>query len=150
MNDLWLLAAIPRSATPSEDMVQHVEHNLGPREVLVNNAGTIIVGAVENQSVETFEDAVNTNFWGPLYATLSVMDGMKRRKHGRVVNIASLGGKIAVPHLLPHFCEQIRIGGFKHRPQGGVRKGWNSCDDRVPGLNAHRESQEREIYRPTR
>jgi NAD(P)-dependent dehydrogenase (short-subunit alcohol dehydrogenase family) len=80
VNDLWLLAAIPRSATPSEDIVQHVEHNLGPREVLVNNAGTIIVGAVENQSVETFEDAVNTNFWGPLYATLSVMDGMKRRK----------------------------------------------------------------------
>jgi short-subunit dehydrogenase len=95
-----------------EQMVWQVEALMGPVEVLVNNAGTIIVGPLENQSVETFEDAMDTNFWGPLYATFAVMDDMKRRQQGRIVNIASLGGKIAVPHLLPYSASKFALVGF--------------------------------------
>jgi len=95
-----------------ETMVLQIESLLGPIEVLLNNAGTIIVGPVENQSVESYEDAMNTNFWGPLYAAYSVMEGMKRRKRGRIVNIASLGGKIAVPHLLPYSASKFALVGF--------------------------------------
>jgi NADP-dependent 3-hydroxy acid dehydrogenase YdfG len=47
-----------------ETMVLQVESLLGPIEVLVNNAGTIIVEPAENQNIESFEDAMNTNFWG--------------------------------------------------------------------------------------
>jgi NAD(P)-dependent dehydrogenase (short-subunit alcohol dehydrogenase family) len=48
-----------------ETMAMQVETMLGPVDVLVNNAGTVIVGPIENQSVDTFEDAMNTNFWVP-------------------------------------------------------------------------------------
>jgi short-subunit dehydrogenase len=95
-----------------ENMVLQVESLLGPVEVLVNNAGTIVVGPAENQSVESYEQAMNTNFWGPLYASYAVMDAMKRRQRGRIVNIASLGGKIAVPHLLPYSASKFALVGF--------------------------------------
>ncbi|MGA7920309.1 MAG: SDR family oxidoreductase [Candidatus Acidiferrales bacterium] len=71
-----------------------VEQHLGPIDVLVNNAGTMIIGPVENQDLEAFEDAMQTNFWGAVYATLAVSEGMKRRGAGRIVNIASIGGKV--------------------------------------------------------
>ncbi len=117
-----------------ENMVLQVESLLGPVEVLVNNAGTIIVGPAENQSVESYEQAMNTNFWGPLYASYAVMDGMKRRKRGRIVNIASLGGKIAVPHLLPYSASKFALVGFSE----GLRMELAKDDVRVttvcPGL----------------
>lgn len=95
-----------------ENMVIQVEALLGPIEVLVNNAGTIIVGPVENQNIETFQEAMATNFWGPLYATFAVMEGMKRRRQGRILNIASIGGKIAVPHLLSYSASKFALVGF--------------------------------------
>jgi short-subunit dehydrogenase len=95
-----------------ETMAMQVATLLGPVDVLVNNAGTIIVGPIENQSVDTFQDAMNTNFWGPLYATFAVMPAMKQRKQGRILNIASLGGKIAVPHLLPYSASKFALVGL--------------------------------------
>ena len=117
-----------------QDMVMQVETILGPVDVLVNNAGTIIVGPVENQSVETFEDAMATNFWGPLYTTFAVMEGMQRRRSGRIVNIASLGGKIAVPHLLSYSASKFALVGLSE----GLRMELAKDDVRVttvcPGL----------------
>src|SRR5215469_5724193 len=73
-------------------MVQTVREQLGPIDVFVNNAGAIVVGPAENQDLETFEDTMQTNFWGPFYAISAVVDQMKNRRHGRIVNIASIGG----------------------------------------------------------
>jgi NAD(P)-dependent dehydrogenase (short-subunit alcohol dehydrogenase family) len=117
-----------------DTMVMQIESLLGPIEVLVNSAGRIIAGPVENQGVESYEDAMNTNFWGPLYASYAVMDGMKGRRSGRIVNIASLGGKIAVPHLLPYSASKFALVGFSE----GLRMELAKDDVRVttvcPGL----------------
>jgi NAD(P)-dependent dehydrogenase (short-subunit alcohol dehydrogenase family) len=52
--------------------------------------------------VSDFEDALNTHLWGPLYAMLAATPYMRRQGGGRVVNISSIGGKVAVPHLVPY------------------------------------------------
>jgi NAD(P)-dependent dehydrogenase (short-subunit alcohol dehydrogenase family) len=92
--------------------VRIVQEQLGPIDVLVNNAGTIITGPMENQSIEAFEDAMATNFWGAVYATLAVISQMKRRHTGRIVNITSIGGKVAFPHLLPYTASKFAFVGF--------------------------------------
>lgn len=117
-----------------ETMAMQVETMLGPVDVLVNNAGTIIVGPIENQSVDTFEDAMNTNFWGPLYATFAVMPGMKQRKQGHIVNIASLGGKIAVPHLLPYSASKFALVGLSEGLRMELAKDGIRVTTVCPGL----------------
>ncbi len=117
-----------------ESMVTQVVALLGPVEVLVNNAGTIIVGPLENQSVQTFEQAMDTNFWGPLYATMAVTPGMKNRKQGRIVNIASLGGKIAVPHLLPYSASKFALVGLSEGLRMELAKDGVRVTTVCPGL----------------
>ena len=68
-------------------------------DVLINNAGVIQVGPLEHMRHEDFENAMATHFWGPLHLMLELIPAMRRRGFGRIVNIASIGGRIAVPHL---------------------------------------------------
>jgi NAD(P)-dependent dehydrogenase (short-subunit alcohol dehydrogenase family) len=93
-------------------VVQQVRSELGDIDILVNNAGTILVGPAENQEPEAFEDAMQTNFWGPFNAIREVLPAMKTRRAGRIVNIASIGGKIAFPHLLPYSTSKFALVGY--------------------------------------
>jgi NAD(P)-dependent dehydrogenase (short-subunit alcohol dehydrogenase family) len=68
-------------------------------DVLINNAGVIQVGPLEHMQHEDFENAMATHFWGPLNLMLEIVPVMRRRGFGRIVNISSIGGRIAVPHL---------------------------------------------------
>jgi NAD(P)-dependent dehydrogenase (short-subunit alcohol dehydrogenase family) len=95
-----------------ERMVRDVEARFGGVDVLVNNAGVIEVGPLDVMTIEDFEEAMRTHFWGPLYATLAVLPGMRERRDGRVVNISSIGGKIAVPHLVPYSASKFALTGL--------------------------------------
>ncbi len=95
-----------------ERAVEQVGEEFGDVEILVNNAGTILVGPAENQGQESFEDAMQTHFWGPYFATNAVVGAMKKKRFGRIVNIASIGGKIAFPHLLPYSASKFALVGY--------------------------------------
>lgn len=90
---------------------QAVAH-FGRIDVLVNNAGVIEVGPLENMSLEDFKEAMDVMFWGVVYPTLAVLPGMVNRKSGKIVNITSIGGKVSVPHLLPYSCAKFAAVGF--------------------------------------
>jgi len=92
--------------------VREVEAQLGPIDVLVNNAGVATVGPHATMTIEDYEEALATHFWGPLYATLAVLPSMRRRRRGRIVNIASIGGKVSVPHLLPYSASKFALVGL--------------------------------------
>jgi short-subunit dehydrogenase len=59
-----------------------------------------------------YEDAMNTHFWGPLYMVLAALPHMRRQGEGRIVNISSIGGKIAVPHLVPYSASKFALTGL--------------------------------------
>ena len=81
-------------------------------DVLINNAGVIQVGPLEHMSHEDFENAMATHFWGPLHMMFETVPSMRRRSFGRIVNIASIGGKIAVPHLAPYSASKFALVGL--------------------------------------
>jgi NAD(P)-dependent dehydrogenase (short-subunit alcohol dehydrogenase family) len=93
-------------------LVQHVREHLGEIDVLVNNAAALVVGPAENQDLESFEDTMQTNFWGPYYAISAVLEQLKSRRRGRIVNIASIGGKVPFPHLLPYTASKFALVGY--------------------------------------
>lgn len=81
-------------------------------DVVVNNAGVIQVGPLEHMTMEDFENSLATHFWGPLYMMYEVIPSMRRRGFGRIVNISSIGGRIAVPHLAPYCAGKFALAGL--------------------------------------
>ena len=90
--------ADPVAAT---NLVAETERRIGPVDILVNNAGIIEVAPIDALGVKDFQQALAVNFWGTVHPTLAALPGMRARRRGRIVNIASIGGKVSVPHLLP-------------------------------------------------
>jgi NAD(P)-dependent dehydrogenase (short-subunit alcohol dehydrogenase family) len=104
-------------------------------DVLINNAGIIQVGPYEHMEIKDFERAMATHFWGPLYLTLSAVSHMKHsRGGGRIVNIASIGGKIAVPHLLPYVASKFALVGLSEALRAELAKDRIYVTTVSPGL----------------
>ncbi len=106
----------------------------GPIDVLINNAGVIRVGPFEEMREEDFEQSLQTHFWAVLYTTLEVLPAMKARGTGRIVNIASFGGKVAVPHLLPYSTGKFALVGFSNGLRAEVAKDGIVVTTVCPGL----------------
>jgi NAD(P)-dependent dehydrogenase (short-subunit alcohol dehydrogenase family) len=81
-------------------------------DVLINNAGVIQVGPLEHMTMEDFENSMATHFWGPLHLMYEIVPGMRRRGFGRIVNISSIGGRLAVPHLAPYCAGKFALAGL--------------------------------------
>lgn len=107
--------AIPCDVTDREQvsqLVRTVHQHWHRIDVVVNNAGTITVGPMEVMTHVDYEEAMKLHFWAPLYTTLAVLPEMRQRGEGRIVNIASIGGKLSVPHLLPYSASKFALVGL--------------------------------------
>ena len=111
-DEVLVLPADLRNPEEADHLVQRVTGTWGQIDVLVNNAGMMTVGPVESQTVEDFRNVMETNFFAGLHCTLAVLPQMLQRKAGTIVNITSIGGKVAVPHLLPYTASKFAAVGL--------------------------------------
>jgi NAD(P)-dependent dehydrogenase (short-subunit alcohol dehydrogenase family) len=110
--DVLALARDITDAAEVRALVAEVESRFGGIDVLINNAGIILGGPLENMDARDFEDSMNTHFWAPFHAMQAVLPGMRRRGEGRIVNISSLGGKVAIPHLTAYSASKFALVGL--------------------------------------
>jgi NAD(P)-dependent dehydrogenase (short-subunit alcohol dehydrogenase family) len=122
-------------------------------DVLVNNAGIIQVGPVDHMGHEDYENALATHFWGPLHLMLEIVPSMRRRGFGRIVNITSIGGRIAVPHLTPYCASKFALTGLSRGLRTELLKDGIAVTTICPGLmrtgsprNAGFKGKHREEY----
>jgi 3-oxoacyl-[acyl-carrier protein] reductase len=73
------------------------ERALGPVDVLVNDAGIVARGLAEELSPATFREVLDVNLTGAFLCARAVIPGMKERRRGRIVNIASISGTLGTP-----------------------------------------------------
>src|SRR5690242_16299397 len=73
--------------------VKKVEADVGPIDVLVNNAGITRDGAFHKMTLEQWSAVINTNLGSLFNMTRPVIEGMRARKFGRVINISSINGQ---------------------------------------------------------
>ncbi|MBI4528538.1 MAG: SDR family NAD(P)-dependent oxidoreductase [Deltaproteobacteria bacterium] len=114
--------------------VAAVLNQWGSVDVLINNAGIIQVGPVEHMKTKDFADAMAVHFWGPLYLMQEVIPHMKSRRQGRIVNISSIGGKVAVPHLLPYVASKFALVGLSEGFRAELAKDRIYVTTVCPGL----------------
>lgn len=121
-----------------QDDVRRTIHQVladwGRIDVLINNAGIIQSGPMEVMTLDDYRQAMDTHYWGPLYAILEVLPSMRRRGGGRIVNITSIGGKISVPHLLPYSGSKFALVGLSEGLRAELAKDGIVVTTVCPGL----------------
>ena len=110
--DVLTVPADLRRRYDAERAVAQVIERYGRIDVLINNAGIIQVGPLGHMKLTDYEDAMATHFWGPLYMVVAALPHMRRQGEGRIVNISSIGGRIAVPHLVPYSASKFALVGL--------------------------------------
>jgi len=133
-DDVLVIPADLRQAGEAQSVVDKATEEFGRIDVLVNNAGIITVGPVENQTIEDFHDVMETNFFTGVHCALAVVPQMLRRRSGTIVNIASIGGKVAVPHLLPYTASKFAAVGFSQGLHAELRSKGVHVMTVCPGL----------------
>jgi NAD(P)-dependent dehydrogenase (short-subunit alcohol dehydrogenase family) len=123
-----------RERSQVERAIEQVIERYGRIDVLINNAGMIQVGPVEHMSIDDFENALAVHMWGPLYTMLAVTPQMRIQGGGRIVNISSIGGKIAVPHLVPYSTSKFALVGLSDGMRAELAKDNIQVTTVCPGL----------------
>jgi len=95
-----------------QSAVRQIIDRFGKIDILINNAGIIEVGPVEHMTPEDFERAMRLHFWAPFELISQIVPEMRIWGGGRIVNISSIGGKVAVPHLAPYSASKFALTGF--------------------------------------
>lgn len=103
-----------RNREEAEWAVGATVERFGRLDVLINNAGVIQVGPLEHMDLTDFEDALKVHFWGPLYLVRAALPHLQKEGEGRIVNVSSIGGKVAIPHLLPYSASKFALTGLSN------------------------------------
>jgi NAD(P)-dependent dehydrogenase (short-subunit alcohol dehydrogenase family) len=96
-------------------LVERIEAEQGGVDVLVNNAGFGLYGAVEDTTIDDARYQFEVNLFGMARLTQLVLPGMRARGSGRIVNLSSMGGKVYTP-----------LGAWYHASKHAV-EGWSDC-----------------------
>ncbi|HEV8693631.1 MAG TPA: acetoacetyl-CoA reductase [Lysobacter sp.] len=91
--DVALAKGDVSTAEDAEAMVHEVERQLGPVEILINNAGITRDTTFHRMTAEQWQDVINTNLGSCFNVTRPVIEGMRERKWGRIVQISSINGQ---------------------------------------------------------
>jgi NAD(P)-dependent dehydrogenase (short-subunit alcohol dehydrogenase family) len=93
-------------------LVADATGRLGPLDIVVNNAGQMVVGPLQHMTRADFAAAMDVHFGGALNVILAVLPGMRARRRGRIVNIASVGGLAPIPHMAPYVASKFALVGL--------------------------------------
>jgi short-subunit dehydrogenase len=92
--------------------VRRVIDQFGKIDILINNAGIIEVGPLEHLMREDFERAMRLHFWAPFELISQIVPEMRMWGGGRIVNVSSIGGKVALPHMASYSASKFALTGF--------------------------------------
>ena len=84
------------NAKAVQKTTETIADNIGPPDILINSAGILRESYFENQTIETFREIMDINFYGTLIFIKSVLPYFKKKGSGRIVNICSMGGLFGV------------------------------------------------------
>jgi NAD(P)-dependent dehydrogenase (short-subunit alcohol dehydrogenase family) len=95
-----------------EQVVSEVLRAYGRIDILVNNAGYAVGGYVEDVTMDQWRQQMETNFFGLVAMTKSVIPAMRKQGSGLIINIGSISGRIGFPGYAPYSASKFAVEGF--------------------------------------
>jgi len=95
-----------------KDAIYRIENTQGRIDVVVNNAGYLLIGSLEELSIEEFKEQFETNFFGAIRVIKEVLPIMRRQRVGTIVNISSLAGRVGLPLNSPYVSSKFALEGL--------------------------------------
>tara|TARA_R110002020_G_scaffold85914_1_gene211605 strand:- start:30097 stop:31119 length:1023 start_codon:yes stop_codon:yes gene_type:complete len=133
-SDFLCIACDVTKKNEVQEMVYQIRQQWGEVEVLINNAGIIQVGPMENMQQEEYQKALDVFFWGAFNLVQEVLPGMKTARAGRIVNITSINAKVSFPHLLPYTVGKYALAGFSEGMTAELSRSGIRVTSVYPGL----------------
>lgn len=139
-----LLSMDVRDPQSVKSAVEAIIETEGRIDVLVNNAGYGIGGAIENTSPEQAEAQFNTNFFGMYRVLYRVLQQMRQQAGGLIINMSSIGGLIGLPYQGIYSASKFAVEGlsealYKELCGTGIRVVLIEPGDYKTGFTANRE-----------
>jgi len=109
---LWV-ESLDVTQTPSiRRVIDKAIHDFGRIDVLVNNAGYVLLGATEECSDEQIQLQLATNLIGSIETVRAILPSMRRQRSGRIIQISSMGGQAAFPLCSAYHAAKWGVEGF--------------------------------------
>jgi NAD(P)-dependent dehydrogenase (short-subunit alcohol dehydrogenase family) len=95
-----------------KEAIEKIANEQGIVNVLVNNAGYALVGPLEELSIQEFKEQFETNVFGAIRVTQAVLPIMRKQRHGTIVNISSIAGRIGFPLTSAYVSSKFALEGL--------------------------------------
>src|SRR5919197_4372969 len=94
------------------DSLTKIDSSVGRIDVLVNNAGFVSIGSIEDISIKEIEEQFDTNLLGAIRVTQQALPIMRRNRSGRIVNISSVVGRFGLPGMSAYVSTKFALEGL--------------------------------------
>jgi NAD(P)-dependent dehydrogenase (short-subunit alcohol dehydrogenase family) len=115
-------------------VVRKVVDHFDRIDILINNAGIIEVGPLDHMTREDYDRAMKLHFWAPYELISQTVPEMRLWGGGRIVNITSIGGKVAMPHFAPYSVSKFALTGFSDAIRAELARDNIQVTTVAPGL----------------
>jgi NAD(P)-dependent dehydrogenase (short-subunit alcohol dehydrogenase family) len=130
--------------------VQQTVETFGRLDVVVNNAGYADLASVEDMTIDAFRAQIDTNLLGVVNVTKAALPVLRRQGSGHIIQVSSLGGRIANAGLSAYQAAKFAVGGFSEAlaqevaplgikvtvlEPGGMRTDWAGSSMTIPPIS---------------
>jgi NAD(P)-dependent dehydrogenase (short-subunit alcohol dehydrogenase family) len=131
--------------------VQTAIDAFGRLDVVVNNAGYADLAAIEDSTIDAFRAQIDTNLLGTVYVTKAALPVLREQGSGHIIQVSSVGGRMATPGLGAYQAAKWAVGGFSEvlaaevaplgikvtvLEPGGMRTDWAGSSMTIPPVSA--------------
>lgn len=121
---VWLRALDVRDREQQDQVVSEIEAHWGGVDILINNAGIAYRAVVEHVTEDELLAQMDINFRAPMALAKRVMPGMREKRAGRIINVSSAAGMMAMPTMAAYSASKFALEGateslmYEARPWG--------------------------------
>ena len=125
LSDLPNVLCLPLDVTKPDTIQVAIDRavaEFGTIDVLINNAGYALIGAFEACDMADIRGQFETNVFGLMEVTRAILPHFRLRQQGILVNVASIGGRVAFPIYSPYHATKWAVDGFSESLQYELRQ----------------------------